>query len=196
MTRSQIKDTALRLFAELGYEGTSMSSIAIEVGIKTPSIYAHFPSKEALLWEVWSDLVNDYSSYMNNLVAWESELPVGEQLEIIIKSYGQYFLRSPVKYNLWSRMLMFPPPEFKARILADTVMAEQQLFKRVQELLAQGVDRREIIPAGLAELANAFCVIKEGYVIWLMFYQPYLEDKSGENLLKLLWQGIGMPDRP
>ena len=45
-TALRIKQTALGLFTEYGFEGTSMSDIAKAVGIKTPSIYAHNESKE------------------------------------------------------------------------------------------------------------------------------------------------------
>ncbi|GIP23773.1 TetR/AcrR family transcriptional regulator [Paenibacillus sp. J22TS3] len=47
-TYEQILQTAYMLFARNGYEKTSLSMIAKEVGISKPAIYYHFPSKEAL----------------------------------------------------------------------------------------------------------------------------------------------------
>ncbi|MBC8830133.1 helix-turn-helix transcriptional regulator, partial [Escherichia coli] len=55
MTKKLIKEVALTLFAEKGYDGTALSEIAKAVGIKTPSLYAHFASKEALFLEVYQD---------------------------------------------------------------------------------------------------------------------------------------------
>ena len=42
-------DTALHLFAEQGYSAVGMRAIADELGIQAPSLYSHFPSKDAVL---------------------------------------------------------------------------------------------------------------------------------------------------
>lgn len=48
-TRDKILDEALTLFAENGYDGTSVEEIAEKVGIKAPSLYNHFKGKEDIL---------------------------------------------------------------------------------------------------------------------------------------------------
>ena len=48
-TKEKILDAALTLFAENGYNGTSVEQIAKAVGIKAPSLYKHFKSKEDIL---------------------------------------------------------------------------------------------------------------------------------------------------
>ena len=45
-TKEKILDAALTLFAENGYDGTSVEQIANIVGIKAPSLYKHYKSKE------------------------------------------------------------------------------------------------------------------------------------------------------
>lgn len=47
-THQKIVDAAEKLFAENSYEGTTLRQIALAVGIKEPSIYAHFANKEAI----------------------------------------------------------------------------------------------------------------------------------------------------
>ncbi|MBE5899316.1 MAG: TetR/AcrR family transcriptional regulator [Lachnospiraceae bacterium] len=42
-------DAALTLFAENGYDGTSVEQIASIVGIKAPSLYKHYKGKEDIL---------------------------------------------------------------------------------------------------------------------------------------------------
>ena len=48
-TKEKILDAALTLFAENGYDGTSVEQIANNVGIKAPSLYKHYKGKEDIL---------------------------------------------------------------------------------------------------------------------------------------------------
>ena len=48
-TKEKILDAALTLFAENGYNGTSVEQIAKAVGVKAPSLYKHYKSKEDIL---------------------------------------------------------------------------------------------------------------------------------------------------
>ena len=48
-TKEKIMGAALTLFAENGYDGTSVEQIANIVGIKAPSLYKHYKGKEDIL---------------------------------------------------------------------------------------------------------------------------------------------------
>ena len=52
--RGIILETALELFANRGYHGTTISTIAKEAGISKGLIYNYFDSKETLLFEIIS----------------------------------------------------------------------------------------------------------------------------------------------
>ena len=45
---AQLIEAAIRLFAERGYNGTSIAEIAAEAGVAKPSVLYHFADKEAL----------------------------------------------------------------------------------------------------------------------------------------------------
>lgn len=47
-TKRKITEKALELFSERGYDAVSVGEIAAAVGIKAPSLYNHFPSKQAI----------------------------------------------------------------------------------------------------------------------------------------------------
>lgn len=50
--RGRIINAALRLFADLGYGGTSVRDICAEAHAQATTLYAHFPSKEHVLAEI------------------------------------------------------------------------------------------------------------------------------------------------
>ena len=47
-TKQKIIEKALELFSERGYDAVSVAEIAAAVGIKAPSLYNHFSSKQAI----------------------------------------------------------------------------------------------------------------------------------------------------
>ncbi|WP_328306620.1 TetR/AcrR family transcriptional regulator [Streptomyces sp. NBC_00442] len=50
-TRRTIADTALRLFFERGYDDVGIREIAQEADVAVATLFAHFPSKEALVFD-------------------------------------------------------------------------------------------------------------------------------------------------
>src|SRR3954470_8648698 len=50
--REELTRIAARLFAERGYQGTSLADLAQALGVQKPSLYHHIESKEDLLWDV------------------------------------------------------------------------------------------------------------------------------------------------
>ena len=50
-TRRKIADTALRLFLERGYDDVGVREIAEEADVATATLFAYFPSKEALVFD-------------------------------------------------------------------------------------------------------------------------------------------------
>ncbi|CAM5736510.1 TetR/AcrR family transcriptional regulator OS=Streptomyces tendae OX=1932 GN=GUR47_21460 PE=4 SV=1 [Streptomyces tendae] len=50
-TRQRIADTALRLFLERGYEAVGIRDVAAEADVAVTTVFSHFASKEALVFE-------------------------------------------------------------------------------------------------------------------------------------------------
>ncbi|PWK70956.1 TetR family transcriptional regulator [Streptomyces sp. CG 926] len=50
-TRQKIADSALRLFLERGYEAVGIRDVAADADVAVTTVFAHFASKEALVFE-------------------------------------------------------------------------------------------------------------------------------------------------
>ena len=65
-TKDKILKVATTLFSEHGYKGTSVRSIASEIGIKQSALYNHFKSKEEIFLEVSREIFNTPFSFDTN----------------------------------------------------------------------------------------------------------------------------------
>lgn len=61
-TKQKILEKALELFAEKGYDSVSVGEIAKAVGIKAPSLYNHYPSKQAIFDAIVEQTARQYAS--------------------------------------------------------------------------------------------------------------------------------------
>ena len=61
-TKQKILDKALELFSVYGYDSVSVGEIAKAVGIKAPSLYNHFPSKQAIFDAIVASTAAQYEA--------------------------------------------------------------------------------------------------------------------------------------
>ncbi|MBD9138681.1 MAG: TetR/AcrR family transcriptional regulator [Clostridiales bacterium] len=61
-TKQRILDKALELFSTQGYDSVSVGEVAKAVGIKAPSLYNHFPSKQAIFDATMKSTAEQYET--------------------------------------------------------------------------------------------------------------------------------------
>jgi AcrR family transcriptional regulator len=74
-TRARIQQVALELFAEQGYERTSLREIAERLGVTKAALYYHFKSKE----DIVRSFTEDHFSRLDALIAWGRNQPPSAQ---------------------------------------------------------------------------------------------------------------------
>lgn len=75
-TRERIQSVALQLFAEQGYESTSMRQIAEQLGFTKAALYYHFASKE----DIVRALIETMRGEVQGLVEWARGQQPGPEL--------------------------------------------------------------------------------------------------------------------
>jgi AcrR family transcriptional regulator len=80
--RARVLDAAVELFARQGYDGTSVAEVISQAGVAKGGFYHHFASKEALLYEVYGDLITRQLAAMDEVIA--RGLPPAETLRALI----------------------------------------------------------------------------------------------------------------
>lgn len=85
-TKERILETALALFAQSGYLGTSMSDIAAQLGITKAALYKHYAGKQEILDQIVARMREmDYAR------AEEYEMPEAEP-----DGFAEAYLRTPI----------------------------------------------------------------------------------------------------
>ncbi|MGC5532561.1 TetR/AcrR family transcriptional regulator [Streptomyces sp. SR-10] len=84
-TRRRIQEVALDLFAEQGYEKTSLREIAEVLQVTKPAIYYHFQSKEEILLSIFQNLGRPVA----DAIAWGEVQPrTLETKRELLRRYG------------------------------------------------------------------------------------------------------------
>jgi AcrR family transcriptional regulator len=83
-TRARIQQVALELFAEQGYERTSLREIAERLDVTKAALYYHFKSKE----DIVRSFTEDYFAQLDALVEWgRSQPPSVHRAHDILERY-------------------------------------------------------------------------------------------------------------
>jgi len=85
-TRQRIQDVALELFAEQGYEKTSLREIAETLEVTKAALYYHFKTKEDILISLFQDLTRP----LDELIEWAKVQPhTLETKQEILRRYSE-----------------------------------------------------------------------------------------------------------
>src|SRR5215469_16170256 len=74
-TRARIQQVALELFAEQGYERTSLREIAERLGVTKAALYYHFKSKE----DIVRSFTEDHFARLDAVIDWARQQPPGPE---------------------------------------------------------------------------------------------------------------------
>lgn len=102
-TKERVRQSAQRLFRERGYAAIGMRELAKEVGMKAPSLYNHYKSKDDLLREICFDMAQQFFAAFDAAVVTEEKFP--RKLKAAIKAHIHVIATnieaSEVFFNEW-----------------------------------------------------------------------------------------------
>jgi len=186
--REQLIATACRLFAERGYDGTSVEEVAARADVSKPVVYEHFGGKEGLYAVVVDREVRSLLSMMQSALTAGQPRMLLEQATIALLDYID---QSPGGF----RILVRDSPIGSASgsfvtIISDVASRVEHIL--AAELTANGYD------AGAAPMYAQMLVGMVGTTgqWWLDARQPSKEVVAA-HLVNLAWHGLaGMQKTP
>lgn len=113
-TKEKIIRVSTKFFAQNGYDGTSLDSIASEVGMKKPSLLYHYPNKGALREAVLEDLLERWQARLPEVLA--AATSGNRRFEELFKEVVEYFSDDPHRSALIIREMVGRPKETRERV--------------------------------------------------------------------------------
>lgn len=188
MSARDIRLAAIRLFGQQGYTATPLTAIAAAVGIKAPSLYAHFRSKEDLFRTVFDEAVR--MELQELMAAMTPEASASDGLRRYLEETAGRF-ESSLHLPFLLRSIYLPPASLAAHIRERDQVFSAELVRRVEEALLR---QTESAPLGMspAEAALAFTGILRGIHAELLYAGP----GPAQRLTQALWRTYARALRP
>ena len=184
MTAQRLQEIALKFFAEKGYDGTSLADIAGEIGIKKPSIYAHYPSKLDLFLAVVDTAMHDYRQSWRHALDQDATMPADQRLQSLFEELGSCFLRDRVKLAFWVRVWFFPPADCPAVVREAFKTITGEFLTEVAAIFRSGMEQGSLRPGPADDLAHALYSLLLGFLMRTYAY----EDIDHLRLLRQTWE--------
>ena len=171
--REAILAEATQLFADNGFEGTSLNDIAAGVGIKRPSLLHHFPSKDELYGEVFETMLSDWLERVESVIG--APGTGWDKFAEVISVGFDVFAENPAYVRLMRREAL----DGGGRLGIDLVGVVEPLFSTAVAWMETQMD------SGHFRRTDARQIVVTAYAVLLGYVSdaPFLDGLLGGNAL-------------
>lgn len=158
-TEVRLLDAALTLFAERGYEATSVRTILEAVGVTAPVLYHHFGSKKQLFEQLVRWTHDDALAELEAEI--DGEETTVARLRSIVRGTFAFCVRDPrvprVMFQTW-----YGPTHSELRELVQ--QHAEGRFVLVARVMQRGLDEGDLAGGDAAALALVLCSLMDHHV--------------------------------
>ncbi len=149
--RVQLVEVATTIFAERGFDATSMDDIAEAAGVTKPVVYQHFPSKRALYRELLAEI--DRSLTHRLVAATDSAATGRDRVREGFAVYFRYVADHPDAARLLFGASVRADPEFAAA--ADATIERLAAFVATLIEIDAAPEHRQTLAHAMVGMAEA-----------------------------------------
>jgi AcrR family transcriptional regulator len=160
-TLAALREAALKLIAQHGYEAVTMRQLAAEVGVQAAALYRYFPAKEDLLHALLRE-------HMEQLAAtWRTADPgegadAAERLEAFVSNHIGFHVARRQSTHVSNMELRSLAPERLSAILKLRSAYEKEL----RQILRAGADDGSFAIDDVGLTAMAIIQMVTGVIVW------------------------------
>jgi AcrR family transcriptional regulator len=163
-SRETLFDAAIAAFAEFGFSGASMRTIATRAGMTLSNLYNYAPSKEDLLVQILRAANYDHLSHTEWAISGAGDGPV-ERLEAGVFAYVEYVVEHPEEALVAHTEFRYLDLEHRKRL----VVARDRVDALIQQIITDGVDAGLFDTPYPRETTRAILTMCGGVAQW---YRP------------------------
>ena len=189
-TKEKILRTGKMQFAAHAYAGTTMAMIAEAVGIKKPSLYAHYSSKEAIFKGVLEAEFDEYITFVTDILRKENQSAL-EKLSALYMAHLPEAGEPDGSNDFYYRFTKFQPPGLEEYISRKYREAEETQFEIFSGVVEDGKREGVIDPSLSArQVYEAYFLLLDGIDSMQGLYDAEYIQKSGRNAWQVFYRGI------
>lgn len=183
-TKRKIFETSMKLFAQKGYDATSIEEITATVGVAKGTLYYHFSSKE----EIFNFLVEEGMKLLKNSI----DIKMAKATNTIDKLRAIVLIQIKIiaKYEDFMTIVLSQIWGHEARnIMCKNKVIEY--IKEIEEIIQIGMDKKEIIQGDAAVIASGIFGLTCSSLIYKMKIEEELDiDKLYQEFDHALISGL------
>jgi AcrR family transcriptional regulator len=190
MTARKIIAAARLHFGRMGYDAVPLSEIAREAGIKTPSIYAHFKSKEELFLAAFDELLQEHMERTRGFKEQITGYSTEEKLFTILHEMYQTYLLDEDQMAFLKRAMLFPPAALEQELKRRFTAAEGPLSELLDGIFLEGIDNGLLRKERVADLTASFYCLLDGTFVQQFYYGKENGSQRLQTVWSIYWQGL------
>lgn len=171
-SHAEIERIAFRLFAERGFDGTTLDAIAEGVGVSRRTLFRYFASKNDIPWGQFDRTLEHFRELLD---AMPSTLPLHEAVRRGVVEFNRFPGDADPGHRERMRLILETPT-----LQAHSVLRYRQWRRVIQEYVAArtGRDVDSLLPRMVGHVALATAIT--AYETWLTDERVALEQLLGE----------------
>jgi len=194
--REVIMETALSLFSEKGYEGTSIRDIAQKADVNLAMINYYFGSKEKLFEAIVEERINKLQVKFDELEN-DKTLNEIEKIDLIIEYYVDRFFSNPDFHKVMEQEMLVSNRHELHQILIESINKKINFFsKTIEKGIRKKIFKKVDAPLLFATIVGTINQVLKSKSVCCLFivkntetdFDPYIDEHFRKRLVTHIQQ--------
>ncbi|MCI0922572.1 TetR/AcrR family transcriptional regulator [Sphingobacterium rhinopitheci] len=174
----------LILVKQNGFHGTPMSQIAKQSDVAVGTIYHYFPSKDALILELYHYCKRKVHGFIfDNL---EESLSYKEKFELVFRRFCDFHIQNDVIFSFMDQFYCSPYFELENCKNSDGPYEQNHIYG----FLSEGIDKKKLKQVDANTLLSVYVGTAVSFSKSILYRKVEFNEKIIKELIQTIWDGV------